>query len=150
MSNPIIPEFIEQANAALKKAGKESLRELFELGRMSARQPAGEWVDGKELVPGVYSAPHYSMGDIPKKIMDLLYELNLIISFRWMEWDDGRELLKDDDATKLEGQPTHILIGLLTALARNDRFCDGAWGAAVEKGAVAKLLDELEKRTNGK
>ena len=150
MSNPIIPEFIEQANAALKKAGKESLRELFELGRMSARQPAGEWVDGKELVPGVHTAPHYSMGDIPKKIMDLLYELNLIISFRWMDWDEGRVLLSDGDLTKLEDQPSHVLIGLLIAVARNDRFCDGAWGAAIERGTVAKLLDELEKRSNGK
>ena len=142
------PEFMEQANAALTNARKESLKELFELGRMSVRQPAGEWVHGKELVPGVYTAPHYFMGDIPKKIMDLLYELGLIISFRWMEWDESSDLLRDDDATKLEGQPTHILIGLLTALARNDRFCDGAWGAAIERGTVAKLLDELEKRLN--
>lgn len=148
MSNPITSEFIEKANAPLKNAREESLKELFELGRMSMRQPAGEWMAGKEVISGVHTAPHYSMGDVADRIMKLIYEMNLIVGFDWMDWDDGMELLKNGNLTKLEGQPAHIIVGLLTALARNDRFSEGAWGSAIEKGTVAKLLDELEKRLN--
>lgn len=149
MSNPITPEFIEKANAVLKNAKKESLEELFELGRTSVGKPAGEWDSGKEISPGMSTMPYYFLNDVPSRIMKLLYELNLIISFSWMDWDEGRTLASDNDLSKLEGLPVHILIGLLTALARNDRFCDGAWGSAIEKGTVAKLLNELEKRLNG-
>lgn len=150
MDNPITPEFIEQAHTALKNGRKESLEELFELGRMSLGQPAGEWVDGKELISGIYTAPHYAMGDVANRIITKLYELGLIVPFDWAEWDEGRALLSDGDPSKLEGKPAHILIGLLTALVRNDRFCEGAWGSAIKKGTVAKLLDELKKRLNGK
>ena len=148
MSNPITPEFIEQANNALKDARKESLNELFELGLRSTHQPSGEWVSGKEILPGISSAPYYSMSDVTDRLMRVLYELDLIIAFKWMDWDEGRELLAGNDLSKLEGLPKHILIGLLTALARNDRFCEGAWGSAVEDGTIAKLLSELEKRLN--
>lgn len=148
MKNPITTEFIEKAYGALKNAREETLNELFMLGRQSMVKPSGEWVSGKEILPGLSSAPYYSMSDVADRLMKLLYELDLIIAFSWMDWDEGRELLSGNDLTKLEGQPKHILVGLLTALARNDRFCEGAWGSAVEDGTVAKLLSELEKRLN--
>jgi hypothetical protein len=150
MSNPITPEFVEKVNSALRDARKESLHELLELGRASIQQPAGKWVTGKEVLPGVSTMPHYSMSDASNKMMKILYELNLIVAFDWMEWEEGNALLSSDDLEKLSGLPAHKIVGLLTALARNDRFCDGAWGAAVEKGKIAKLLSELEKHTNGK
>lgn len=149
MSNPITPEFIEEANSALKNARENLLNELFELGRMSNQTPVGKWVDGKELAPGITTMPHYTLNEAAGRIMKILYELNLIISFNWMEWEEGRKLASDDGLEQLTGQPAHILIGLLTALARNDRFCDGAWGSAVEKGKIAKFLYELGKRKNG-
>lgn len=149
MSNPITPEFVEKVNTALRDARKESLNELFELGRASVRQPAGKWVAAKEVLPGVSTMPHYSMSDEANRMMKLLYELNLIVAFEWMEWEEGSALLSGDDLEKLSGLPAHKIVGLLTALARNDRFCDGAWGSAVEKGKVAKLLNELEKQTHG-
>jgi hypothetical protein len=148
MSNPITPEFITEAHSILQNARKETLNELFELGRISTQQPAGGWVQGKELIAGISTMPHYSMSDEADRMMIILYQLKLIVPFEWMEWEEGSALLSTDDLEKLSGLQPHIIVGLLTALARNDRFCDGAWGAAVEKGKVAKLLDELEKRLN--
>ena len=149
MNNPITLEFIEKANSALKNSRQETLNELIELGRISTDQPAGDWVSGKEILPGVSTMPYYLIGDVADRMMKILYELNLVISFDWMNWEEGGELLSGNDLEKLSGLEPHIIVGLLTALARNDRFCDGAWGAAVEKGKVAKLLSELEKQTNG-
>ncbi|MDB4655644.1 DUF6508 domain-containing protein [Flavobacteriales bacterium] len=149
MSNPITLEFIEKANSALKNARPETLNELFELGRISTEQPAGSWVSGKEILPGVSTMPYYSMGNIADRMMKILYQLDLIIALDWMNWDEGSALLSGNDLETLSGLQPHIIVGLLTALARNDRFCDGAWGAAVENGKVAKLLSELEKQTNG-
>lgn len=149
MSNPITLEFITEAQSVLQNARKETLNELFELGRVSTHQPAGDWVSGKEILPGISTMPYYSMSDAANRMMKLLYELNLIVAFDWMEWEEGSALLSGNDLEKLNELPAHIIVGLLTALARNDRFCDGAWGAAVEKGKVAKLLSELKKRLNG-
>ena len=150
MNNPITLEFIEKANSALKNSRQETLNELIELGRISTDQPAGDWVSGKEILPGVSTMPYYSMSDAANRMMKLLYELNLIVAFDWMEWEEGSALLSGNDLEKLNELPAHVIVGLLTALARNDRFCDGAWGSAVENGKVAKLLSELEKQTNGK
>ena len=149
MKTPITQQLIEQANKALSEADPEKLIELFELGKRSIEEPAGKWMDGKEIAPGISTMPHYFLNDVAGRIMTILYELNLIVSFDWMEWQEGKELLSNDNLEKLTGKPAHMLVGLLTALARNDRFCDGAWGSAVEKGSIAKLLSELEKRTNG-
>ena len=108
----------------------------------------GQWVDGKQIEPGVYTAPYYSKSSVARTTMQMLYQLELIIPFDWPNWDEGRKLLEGNDLSKLDGQPKHILVGLLTALARNDRFCEGAWGAAVEDGTIGKLILELENRIN--
>ena len=148
MSNPNTPEFIEKVNTALKNSREETLIELFELGRTSASQPAGEWAGGQEISKDVFIAPHYSMSNHSSRIMKILYELNLVISFDWMNWDNGKELISAKDFNLLGNQSKYVLIGLLTALARNDRFSEGAWGKNIENGTIPKILFELEKRLN--
>ncbi|MCB9190300.1 MAG: hypothetical protein H6602_01355 [Flavobacteriales bacterium] len=134
------------AENALSKVDRTALDELFEFGKLSMGENSGQWVSGRRLEPGVHTAPYYSMSDVARKIMRLLYQLELIVPFDWSSWDEGRKLLESNDLSKLDGQPKHVLIGLLTALARNDRFCEGAWGAAIEDGTVGKLILELEKK----
>lgn len=130
----------ELADTAIASADKEKLKELFHLGLHSTDTKAGEW----QMEQGF--APYFRKGPVAREITRLLYDVKLIVPFDWPNWDEGRELLSGNDLTKLEGQPKHILVGLLTALVRNDRFCEGAWGEAVESGIVRKILKELKKR----
>ena len=150
MEEKLTKEFIEKVDAALKNARSETLQELFELGKLSNGQVAGEWTDGQEISSNTFIAPYYAMSNHSNRIMKILYELNLVISFDWMNWDEGREFISNKNLDLFSNQSKYVLIGLLTALARNDRFCDGAWGSAIENGTVAKLLDELEKQLNEK
>lgn len=130
----------ELTDASIANADKEKLKELFHLGLHSTNEKAGEW----QMERGF--APYFRKGPVASEITILLYDVKLIVPFDWSNWDEGRELLSGNDLTKLEGQPKHVLVGLLTALVRNDRFCEGAWGEAVESGVVRKILEELKKR----
>ena len=96
MKTPITQQFIEQANKALSEADPEKLIELFELGKRSIKEPAGKWVAGKEIASGVSTAPHYFLNDVASRIMTILYELNLIVSFDWMEWEEGKALVSNE------------------------------------------------------
>lgn len=130
----------ELADMAIANADKKKLERLFELGEISTDMAAGEWVQKGNVLP------YYNKGEVTTEILMLIYDIGLIVRFDWSRWDEGRELLSDNALLKLEGQPTHILVGLLTVLVRNDRFCEGAWGEAVERGIVRKILEELKKR----
>ena len=148
MEGILTKEFIEKVDAALKNARRETLLELFELGKLSKGQVAGEWTDGQEISSNTFIAPYYAMSNHSNRIMKILYELNLVISFDWMNWDEGREFISNKNLDLFSNQSKYVLIGLLTALARKDRFSEGSWGSAIENGTTPKLLFELEKRIN--
>ncbi len=75
--------------------------------------------------------------------MKFLYDNNLIIDFDWSHWDEGREFYKNDDPNKYNSLDRELVLKLLTAVARNDRFNDGAWAALFESGSAQKLFTRL-------
>jgi len=75
--------------------------------------------------------------------MHFLYDNNLIILFNWSEWDEGRDFFMDDDPNKYNKIDRNFTLRLLTAIARNDRFCTGAWDAIFESGDGQNLFKRL-------
>lgn len=64
----------------------------------------------------------------------------------WCDYDyqpaQAWEMLQDD--TSIQSASIDQVKTMLTYCARGERFCDGHWGAMIEKGYVQKLLRRLE------
>lgn len=80
---------------------------------------------------------------IAYEAMKFLYDNDLIIDFDWGEWDEGREFFKNKNPDKYNTLNKEWVLKLLTAVARNDRFCDGAWAGLFESGDAQKLFKRL-------
>ena len=94
--------------------------------------------------------PFYASTHEPAmKAMEFLYENELIIDFDWGKWDEGREFFQNNDPNKYDNIDREFTLKLLTAAARNDRFCAGAWGDLFESGTgliLFKILFETYKK----
>ena len=82
----------------------------------------GVWVEIKEGIP------HAFYNDLIIEAMKYLYDNDLIINFDWGKWEEGRAFFKNTDENKYNSIDREYILKLLTAIARNDRFCEGAWG----------------------
>lgn len=80
---------------------------------------------------------------IAYEAMKFLYDNDLIIDFDWSEWDDGREFFKNKNPDKYNTINKEWVLKLLTAVARNDRFWEGAWAGLFENGDAQKLFARL-------
>lgn len=125
------------------------LRQLRELvDQMTSHQgPWGEW-DGEQIRPGVYTMPYVIADDLAYEAMHWLYESNRVFWFAWAEWDEGREIFASWQPNTADTLDHVTVRKLITAIARNDRFCEGAWTEFFEDGqgqALFARLLELEE-----
>jgi len=91
-----------------------------------------------------WNRPFDSPWDIRcEEAMHFLYDNNLIIFFNWGDWDEGRAFFEDDDPNKYSKIDRKFTLLLLTAVARNDRFCTGAWDALFKSGEAQNLFKRL-------
>ena len=103
----------------------------------------GKWSEDRSTEVG--NVIHYNPWNAPiiMLAMDFLYDNDLIIKFDWVEWDEGREFFINDDPNKYDSIDREWVLKLLTALVRNERFCDGAWARSFESGDAQKLFARL-------
>ena len=103
----------------------------------------GKWFEERSTKVGdvieydPWSAP------ITSEAMKFLYDNNLIVDFDWGSWNEGREFFKNNNPNKYDSIDRETVLKLLTAVARNDRFCDGAWAGLFENGTAQKLFQRL-------
>ena len=77
-----------------------------------------------------------------------LYDNKLILDFDWGSWQEGRDFWGIEDESKYETLDKEYVLKLLTAVARNSRFNEGAWALLFQSGTAQKLfrrLLEIEK-----
>lgn len=124
---------------------REHLQRLRELVRAMEQHdsPWGEAQGGEQISPGVYSMPWVDMDKLAYEAMDWLYESNRVFWFEWAAWDEGRRMFEvwSDDAA---ASSDHLTVRkLITAIARNDRFNEGAWAQFFEDGQGPVLFARL-------
>jgi hypothetical protein len=89
---------------------------------------------------GMYSAP----APIVDQFLEIVYSIPIIVDFDWPSWDEGREMGRDPgfdfDSVDLLSK-----CKLITAVVRNDRFCEGALASAFESGLILKVLKSIQK-----
>jgi hypothetical protein len=83
------------------------------------------------------------MGDLGRAAMQWFYDCKRIFMFDWGDWDEGRAIFANwqpGTAATLD----HLAVRkLITAVARNDRFSEGAWVEMFEDGFGVPLFARL-------
>jgi hypothetical protein len=75
--------------------------------------------------------------------MKFLHDHDLIVPFKWSEWDEGREIFRSTQEDRFASLDRLTVLQLLTAVARNDRFCEGAWSALFEDESAQALFERF-------
>lgn len=82
------------------------------------------------------------------RFLDLVYEMPIIIAFKWSTWDEGRAMANTPDFD-FDSVDVYTKCKLITAIARNDRFCTGALVSAFESGFILTLLKSMQRQVDG-
>ena len=99
----------------------------------------------KLLEQGIFSMYPYVEHEILEEFRDVIYSIPIVIDFNWGAWDEGREMVSDNnfnyDSIDI---PTKCQI--ITAIVRNDRFCSGRLVDAFETGMMLKVLKSIQRQ----
>ncbi len=125
---------------------KEDIEKLLNfLPYFSGDHEFGTWKGGEKKDHHM-TMPYVSYSSQTKTFMHLLYEVKFLVVFDWAKWEEGKEILSD--FTKIATVDLLTLRMLMTALLRNDRFCEGSFLSAIENGRIAAVLQQLKILNN--
>lgn len=104
----------------------------------------GEWKGGEKTPDGSITMPWCEPAPIVKRFLDMVYSIPIIISFDWGSWEEGEKIASNvnSDFDRLD---IFTKCKLITAIVRNDRFCEGALVSAFESGLILRILKSIEK-----
>ena len=87
--------------------------------------------------------PYAVEASIISRFREVIYEIPVIVDFNWPEWEQGKEIVSDKhfDFDSID-IPTKCKI--ISAIARNDRFCDGVLLSAFQSGMMLKILKSIK------
>jgi hypothetical protein len=104
----------------------------------------GEWIDGDKDAEGVTIFPYINTAPIVSRFLEAVYAIPIIIDFDWASWDEGRKMASDEHFD-LDTIDLVTKCRLITAIVRNDRFCEGALVSAFDAGLILRILKSIEK-----
>ncbi len=109
----------------------------------------GEWAGGEKDKDGVIQLPYCVSAPVVSQFSEIVYAIPIIISFDWGSWDEGRKIASDEDFD-FDTIDLVTKCKLITAIVRNDRFCEGALVSAFESGLILKILQSIEGEVRAK
>jgi hypothetical protein len=104
----------------------------------------GKWAGGEKDKDGVFSLPYMDADEIVNEFHQLVYNIPVIISFDWGSWDEGRRIAGDENFD-FDTIDIPEKCKIITAIVRNDRYCEGALVSAFESGLILKILKSVER-----
>lgn len=117
--------------------------ELEQLERHLSLLPATDWQKVFAFIP-VFEASGRAESDDVSKFCSLLYNLDLVVSFDWPHWEDGRRLVNNPELLNTISDPV-VCVKLLTALVRGDRFNEGLLEFMCSNGTVVGILKAMKR-----
>lgn len=94
---------------------------------------------------GAIQIPHVKEDPVVREFRKAVYEIPVMISFDWSSWDEGRSIA-NDETFNFDSIDIPTKCKLITAIVRNDRFCEGALSNAFESGLILKILKSIQKQ----
>ncbi len=112
--------------------------------RIESTSTFGECVGGDKNEKGYFQLPYIVPGQVVSQFCEIVYGIPIVIGFDWGSWSEGREILSD---TNVDFDTCDLVTKckLITAIVRNDRFCEGALVSAFKSGLILKILKSIEK-----
>lgn len=99
----------------------------------------------KLLKQGIIDMNPYEEHPIVQQFRDVVYSIPIMINFDWAAWDEGREIVSNEDFD-YDSIDIPTKCKIITAIVRNDRFCSGRLIEAFESGMMLKVLKSVEKQ----
>jgi hypothetical protein len=109
----------------------------------------GEWRGGGRNKEGAIMFPYSVSAPVVHKFLEIIYAIPIVINFDWGSWDEGREIA-GNEGFDFDAVDCVTKCKLITAIARSDRFCEGALVSAFESGLILKILKSIEKEVISK
>lgn len=108
----------------------------------------GEWAGGQKDKEGVIQMPYNIHAPIVSRFLEIVYGLPVMISFDWGGWTEGR-IIAGNEHFDFDTIDLPTKCKLITAIVRNDRFCEGALVAAFESGLILRILQSIQRQQAG-
>lgn len=105
-----------------------------------------------EIQPGrasedgiTYHLPVYQTAEVVWRFEKLAYETGIIINFDWPGWNEGRRIVTDPEFD-FDSIDITTKCKVITAIVRNNRFCEGTLAGAFQSGLILKVLKSIQKQ----
>lgn len=105
----------------------------------------GEMAGGEKDDKGTIRLPYCIEAPIVSRFLEIVYSLPIMINFDWGAWEEGRKIASDENFD-FDTLDISTKCKLITAIVRNDRFCEGALVSAFESGLILRILKSIEKQ----
>ncbi len=137
-----ISQQAQKSIPSLSRADWKKLEILYQRV-VDHREPFYQLGGGERNSDGSIRIPYAKPAAIVLDIEHFFYDKNLVIDFDWAHWDEGRAIFARNGEDKFEDVSLEDTLKLFTAIMRNARFNEGAWGRLFESGDGIKLLKHL-------
>jgi hypothetical protein len=132
---------LDEIEQHLQSLSADDWQTLFELiPEIEKTKSFGEWSFGGNQFP------YINYDKIVDRFLNVVYDLELIINFKWPEWDEGRDIFKEENQD-FKRFDLVTLCKLMTAVVRNDRFCEGALKSSFECGNMLEIIKAMQEKT---
>ena len=106
----------------------------------------GKSVEIEEKSDCIHINTVHNYNKVVIKFQKIVYDIPIIIDFGWGSWDEGRKMTAPDFNLDTVDIPTKCK--LITAIVRNDRFCEGALLSHFKSGLILKILKSIKRQFN--
>lgn len=142
LNDPKEPSSEREMPAYLATLTPKDWKPLFRfIPLLRAKKGLGKW-NSPEKEDGVTIMPYCVLGSTEREFLKLVYRMRLVIPFDWGKWSEGRRLVRQD----VSGLDLLTLLKLMTAIVRNDRYCEGALHSAMSNGVMLGILKAMKVR----
>ena len=107
----------------------------------------GEIIEAEKDNSGAFLEPYSIYAPIVSEFLKVVYDLPIIIIFDWRTWKEGWEILNNVNFD-FDTLDIPMKCKLITAVVRDDRFCEGALVSAFNSGLILNILKSIEKEIN--
>lgn len=119
---------------------------LFEINEQLKSTPSfGQLIASEEIEPNVSTFAYWNQSPLTSEFVKFLYDRNLLPSFDWQDWKEGKKLMKDQNFNDAD---IVSLFKLLTAIIRADRFIDGTIISAFQNRTIQLIVDAIKLKIN--
>jgi hypothetical protein len=107
----------------------------------------GKASGGTKNEDGSFTMPNWESSPVVDEFHRIVYEIPVIISFDWVSWEEGRKIVNDRNFN-FDYTDLITKCKIITAIVRNDRFCEGALIDAFRSGLIQRILISLQSQLN--